>query len=238
MLIPLFSGDGEDDRFGFGIGLGSEAGLDPAFGDEHHLLDQTELFENPDEPSGGVGLSPVHAVTGGAGESVVVIVPTFTHGKNPEEEVVAAGIGGFKGATAEGVTDRVHRPGDVLVHEKANEAAPNQTTEGTHQNRFSEKHGSERADACGNEKTCEDPEPPRIVDGNNDGVFQKGGSVALDVRFKVVENPTGVGVPEAFEGAMGIFLFVRVGVVLNVSRRPVKGRALHGHGTADEEESF
>ena len=50
-LIPLFSGDGEDDRFGFGIGLGSEAGLDPAFGDEHHLLDQTELFENPDEPS-------------------------------------------------------------------------------------------------------------------------------------------------------------------------------------------
>jgi len=106
--------------------------LDPAFGDEYHLLDQTELFENPDEPSGGVGLGPVHAVTSGAGESVVVIVPTFTHRKNPEEEVVAAGIGGFKGATAKGVTDRVDRPGDVLVHKKANEAAPNQTTEGTH----------------------------------------------------------------------------------------------------------
>ena len=132
MLIPLFSGDGEDDRFGFGIGLGSEAGLDPAFGDEHHLLDQTELFENPDEPSGGVGLSPVHAVTGGAGEGVVVIVPTFTHGKNPEKEVVAAGIGGFKGATAKGVTDRVDRPGDVLVHEKANEPAPYQTTKCAH----------------------------------------------------------------------------------------------------------
>lgn len=132
MLIPLFGRDGEDDRFGFGIGLGSEAGLDPAFGNKDHILGKTELFENPDEPSGGVGLSPVHAVTGGAGKSVVVIVPTFAHGKNPEEEVVAAGIGGFKGATAEGVTDRVHRPGDVLVHEKANEAAPNQTTEGTH----------------------------------------------------------------------------------------------------------
>jgi hypothetical protein len=60
----------------------------------------------------------------------------------------------------------------------------------------------------------------------------------LDVRFKVVENPTRVGVPEAFEGAMGIFLFVRVGVVLDVGRGPVKSRALHGHGATDEEEGF
>ena len=74
----------------------------------------------------------MHAVTGGAGKSVVVIVPTFTHGKNPEEEIVAAGIGGFKGATAKGVTDRVDRPGDVLVHEKANEPAPYQTTKCAH----------------------------------------------------------------------------------------------------------
>jgi hypothetical protein len=48
VLIPLFGRDGEDDRFGLGIGLGSEAGLDPAFGNENHLLDQTELFKNPD----------------------------------------------------------------------------------------------------------------------------------------------------------------------------------------------
>ena len=60
----------------------------------------------------------------------------------------------------------------------------------------------------------------------------------MDVRFEVVENPTRVGVPEAFEGAMGIFLFVRVGVVLDMGGGPVKGGALHGHGTADEEEGF
>ena len=60
----------------------------------------------------------------------------------------------------------------------------------------------------------------------------------MDVRFKVVENPTGVGMPQTFEWAMGIFLFVRIGVVLDVGGGPVKGGALHGHGTADEEESF
>jgi len=60
----------------------------------------------------------------------------------------------------------------------------------------------------------------------------------LDVRFEVVENPTRVGVPQTFEGAMGIFLFVRVGVVLDMGGGPVKGGALHGHGTTDEEEGF
>jgi hypothetical protein len=47
-----------------------------------------------------------------------------------------------------------------------------------------------------------------------------------------------MGVPQTFEGAMGIFLFVRIGVVLDVGGGPVKGGALHGHGATDEEESF
>ena len=57
-------------------------------------------------------------------------------------------------------------------------------------------------------KTGKDPEPPGVVDRNNDRVFQKCGSVALDVGFKIVEDPSRVGVPEAFQGAMWIFLFV------------------------------
>ena len=59
----------------------SEAGFDARGGDEDDVLHQAQFFENPDEPSGGVGLCPVHAVTGGAGESVVVIVPALAHGK-------------------------------------------------------------------------------------------------------------------------------------------------------------
>jgi hypothetical protein len=30
----------------------------------------------------------------------------------------------------------------------------------------------------------------------------------MDIGFEIVENPSRVGVPQAFEGAMRIFLFV------------------------------
>ena len=104
-LIPLFGGDGEDNRFGFGIWLGGHAGFDPAFRNKYNILGKTELFKNPDQPSRGVRLRPVHAVTGGTGEGVVVIVPTFTHGKQTEQPIVSAGIGSFKGTLSKGVTD-------------------------------------------------------------------------------------------------------------------------------------
>jgi len=88
------------------------------------------------------------------------------------------------------------------------------------------------------EKAGKYPEPPGVVDGNDDRVFEKCRSVALDVGFEIVENPSRVGVPQAFEGAMRIFLLVRIGVVLDVGGGPVKGRALHGHRSANEKKSF
>ena len=133
-LIPLFGRNGEDNRFGFGIGLGGHAGLDPALRNKDHILGKTELFKNPDEPGGGVGLGPMHAVAGGTGEGVMVIVPTFTHGKQTEQPIVSAGIGSFKGAATKSVADRIDRPGDVLVYEKADETTPDETPKGTQKN--------------------------------------------------------------------------------------------------------
>jgi len=46
------------------------------------------------------------------------------------------------------------------------------------------------------------------VDEGDDGVFEKGSGVALNVGLEVVEDPAGVGVPEAFEGAMGIVVII------------------------------
>ena len=79
-------------------------------------------------------MRPVHAVTGGTGEGVVVIVPAFTHGQDAKEEIVSASIGCFKGAATEGVADRVDRPGDVLVHEEADEATPDKATKSAEEN--------------------------------------------------------------------------------------------------------
>ena len=176
----------------------------------------------------------MHPVAGGAGKGVVIVVPAFAHRKNSKNEVVPTGIGCLKRATTKGVTDRVDRPSDVLVDKKANKSAPDQPPKRTEEHRLSEKTSGQSANGGGNEKTCEDPKPPRVVDGDNDGVFQKSRSVALDVRLKIVEDPSRVGVPETFEGAMGIFLFVRIGVMLDMSSGPVKGGSLHGHGAADE----
>lgn len=153
-------------------------------------------------------MGPSKAVAGGTGESVVVIVPAFAHGEDAEEEIVAAGVGRLEGAAAEGVTNRINRPGDMLVHKEANESPPNQTTEGAQQDGFPEKASGKGADAGGDKKAGENPEPPSVVNGDDDGIFEEGRSKFLDVGFKVIKNPTGVGVPEAFEGAVGIFLFV------------------------------
>jgi len=180
----------------------------------------------------------VHPVAGGAGKGVVIVVPAFAHGEQTEQPVVPAGIGGFKRALSKGVADRVDRPSDVLVYKKANKSTPDQPTERTEEHRLSEKTSGQSANGGGNEKTCEDPKPPRVVDGDNDGVFQKSRSVALDVGLEIVEDPSRVGVPETFEGAMRIFLFVRIGVMLDMSSGPVKGGSLHGHRTTDQEEGF
>ena len=60
----------------------------------------------------------------------------------------------------------------------------------------------------------------------------------MDVGLEVVENPTCVGVPEAFQGAMGILLLVRIGMVLGMGGGPVQGGPLHGHRAADQKEGF
>ena len=180
----------------------------------------------------------MHAVTGRAGEGVVVVVPTFTHGEQAEQPVVPAGIGGFEGALSKGVTDRVDRPSDVLVHEEANKSAPDQTSKSAEEHRLSEVARSQASDDRGDGHTDKNPKPEGIMDKENDRIFQEGSGIALDIRLEIVENPSGVGMPEAFERAMGIFLFIRVGVMLDVGGCPVKGGALHGHRTANEKEGF
>ena len=237
-LIPLFGGDGEDDGVGRGIGLGTEAGLDALAGDKNDVLNQAQLFHEPDGPGGGIGLFPAHPMAGRAGESVVVIVPAFAHGKDAEEEVVATFVSGFELAAAEGVADRVHGPGDVLIKEETNKAAPNQAGEGAEPGRLTHQVGRPGTDEGGDSEAHKDPKPKGFVDKDNDGVLQHGTGVFLDVRFEVVQNPANVRVPEALERGVGVTFIVGVGVVLGVGGSPVEGGALHGHGSGNEEKGF
>jgi len=72
---------------------------------KNDILHKSKFFENPNQPGRGIGLSPVHPVAGGAWEGVVIIVPALAHSEQTEEPVISAGIGRFKGAFPEGVTD-------------------------------------------------------------------------------------------------------------------------------------
>ena len=79
--------------------------MDPIGGDQDDILYEAQFFKNPDQPGRGVRLRPVHAVTGGTGKGVVVIVPALAHGKQTEQPIVSAGIGCFKGTLSKGVAD-------------------------------------------------------------------------------------------------------------------------------------
>ena len=96
---------------------------------ENDILHESKFFKNPNQPSRRIRLSPVHAMASGTREGVVIIVPTFAHSEQTEEPVISAGVSRFKGAFPEGVADRVHRPGDVLIQEESNKSAPYQTPE-------------------------------------------------------------------------------------------------------------
>ena len=237
-LVALFGGDGENNGIGRGIGLRTEACLDPLAGDKNNVLDQAHFFHEPDGPCGGVRLLPAHPVAGGAGEGVVVVVPAFAHGEDAEEEVIPALVGGVELATAESMTDRIHGPRDVLVKEETNKAAPYQAGEGAEPDRLPHQVGRSGADEGGDGETDKNPKPKGVMDKNNDGVLQHGSGVFLDIGLKVVENPADMGVPETLQRGVGILFLVRVGVVLGVGGSPVEGGTLHGHGSGDEEKGF
>ena len=121
----------------------------------------------------------------------------------------------------------------MLIQEEANESAPDQSPEGPEEERVSEESYGGTADEAGYGESDKDPEPKGFVHENDDRILLEGGGVALDVGLEVVENPAGVGVPKAFEGAVGVVVIVRVGVMLDMGGGPVEGGALHGHGAPD-----
>ena len=59
----------------------------------------------------------------------MIVVPALAHGKQTEQPIVSAGIGGFKGALSKGVADGVDRPSDVLVQKEPNKSTPDETPE-------------------------------------------------------------------------------------------------------------
>src|SRR6185437_3331030 len=74
-----------------------------------------------------VELPPGHTVVGHRRERVVIMMPTFTEGEQADQPVVATLVFDVKGTIAEGVANRVDRPGDVIDDDDAHESTPEET---------------------------------------------------------------------------------------------------------------
>src|SRR5690242_320880 len=140
-------------------GLG-RAGADPAepgllerhplHVDPDHLPGEVQLFQRPDEHGADVDLVPLHAVVGGPGEGVVVVVPRLAEGRDGEPGHVPRLVGGGEPAAAEVVADRVHRVRHVVDQEDPHQAAPHQPGQAGHPGageREAEQAGQQDADA-------------------------------------------------------------------------------------------
>src|SRR6476469_5583972 len=91
-----------------------------------HVPDQTTAFEGPDRDGRRVELPAVDAVDSGGREGVMVVVPGLAKGGKGEQGEVARLVGGLVRAPAEDVAERVDAVGEVMQHEDADHAAPEQ----------------------------------------------------------------------------------------------------------------
>ena len=185
---------------------------------------------------GRVDLPPLQAVHRGAREGVVVVVPGLAERRQREPEHVGRVVLDVEAAAAEEVAHRVDRPGDVVEHEDAHEAAPHQAGE-----RALERAGEEVAEAGREQQADEHDAEEAAADEAHAAVLDEVAGVLRALRAAVgVEQPAHVRVPEPVQRAqeavavadvrgVRVALLVGVGVVLAVVGDPRDDRALDRH---------
>src|SRR5690606_14169642 len=71
------------------------------------IPDKPQLLKPAKDKVGQVKLPPVEPLALAGRIAVVVVVPSFAHGQNRQQPVVATGVGGLEGAVAKDVGQRV-----------------------------------------------------------------------------------------------------------------------------------
>ena len=144
--------------------------------------------------------------------------------KQRDEQVVAAGVLGVEVSRAERMADRIDGEHHLVVHGDAHEASPDEAAPAVDQHR--------------DDEPGEEPELGRAVDGHDEPVFEEAAAVALARCRLDGEDPADVGVQEAVERRVRVALAIGVGMVLEVSRRPVDRPARNGHCARDQRQGL
>src|SRR5205823_9439228 len=95
-----------------------------------HAPSQPAFFERPDDITGQIKFPPAQAVRGATRLRVMIVVVALTESAEPDPEIIFAVIGGVEIPVTERrhVTDRVHRPGEIVNDEHRNVETPEQSS--------------------------------------------------------------------------------------------------------------
>src|SRR5471030_2030374 len=88
------------------------------------VIGPADLLEGPDETGAGVDLAPVDPVTGAGRVGVVQVVPGLAHRQDRQPPDIGRPVAADERALADGVTDRVDRPRDVVEQADADQRPP------------------------------------------------------------------------------------------------------------------
>lgn len=202
---------------------------------------EAEGFEEQDDPVGEIDLKGGEAVSSGGWEGVVIVMPTLAEGREGDEPVIAALVGGIVGPCAEDMADGIDTPGDVVSEENPGEAAPDpalpEAVPGL---------SDETLDQSGQEQSEADPKKEEAVDDAQHRIFGEVGGGGGALVGVLGEDPADVGMPEPEEQGGGAgFAVVRgvrisglvaILVVFPVSADPEEDGTLDGHGAEDCEQ--
>src|SRR5690625_1602143 len=89
-----------------------------------HVPRPAELFEPADDAGTGVDLALEDAMASGRRVGVVQVVPRLAHGQEGQPPHVAGLVATGERALADGMTDRIDRPRDVVQEADANQRGP------------------------------------------------------------------------------------------------------------------
>jgi MFS family permease len=210
----------------------------------HHVGGKADAFQEADGQPGVVDLPPAMAVPRRARIGVVVIVPAFAVGDQPDDEVVAAVLVGLVVPISPHMGHRVDRPRDVPDQDRAYEYAEHQNAQSRHGRRcrrFSRQPGD--GEACTEEhrhlQEIDPDQPIMAFERDVEPVAQNVPGIAFvdsqprELRL-MDQDPADVAPEEAGQRRVRVRLFVGELMMAAVNGDPARRRFLQaGHRDDD-----
>src|SRR2546427_294818 len=131
---------------------------------------------------------------GRAGKGMMIIVPALAKGQKTHDPLITALIDSFKVALAEGMTDGVDAPGDMMSQEDAHQPTPQQA------------HPA--ANREGNEQRKSGPEKKCAAHKNHHTIIDQIAAIDVWISHAIFKKPAHMSMKETLYRAVRITLAV------------------------------